>query len=78
MNIINRIQDIFRDIFDDESLEINESTNAEDIEEWDSLIHITILQTVQDEFGIEFSIDEITEMKNVGDMIKAINQKSLV
>lgn len=78
MNIINRIQDIFRDIFDDESLEINESTNAEDIEEWDSLIHITILQTVQDEFGIEFSIDEITEMKNVGDMIKAINQKTLV
>lgn len=78
MNIINRIQDIFRDIFDDESLEINESTNAEDIEEWDSLIHITILQTVQDEFGLEFSIDEITEMKNVGDMIKAINQKTLV
>lgn len=75
MEIMNKMQEIFRDVFDDESLVITEATNAEDIDEWDSLTHITILQSVQDEFGVEFSITEIDNMKNVGDMIKAIKQK---
>ena len=75
MEIMNKMQEIFRDVFDDESLVITEATNAEDIDEWDSLTHITILQSVQDEFGVEFSITEIDNMKNVGDMINAIKQK---
>ena len=70
-----KLQSIFRDIFDKEDLSINQATSADDIAEWDSLAHITLLQSIQDEFDVDFTIDEITEMKNVGDMIDLIRRK---
>ena len=73
--LLSRVQDIFRDVFGIENLEIAETTNASDIEDWDSLMHISILAAVQDEFGVVFNMDEITNMKNVGDIITAIGEK---
>lgn len=70
-----KMQSIFRDIFDKEDLSINRATSADDIAEWDSLAHVTLLQAIQDEFEVDFTIDEITEMKNVGDMIDLIRRK---
>ena len=74
--VIGKIQDVFRDVFVDESLVINRGTNANDIEGWDSLNHIVILESVQDEFSVCFEMDEIIEMRNVGDMIDAIIEKT--
>ena len=76
MNIINRIQDIFRDIFDDESLEINESTNAEDIEEWDELSHIDIITAVEDEFSMRFRTREVSGVKNAGEISEIIMERA--
>ena len=73
--ILNKIKEIFTDVFAGENISLNENTNANDIEGWDSLTHITILEAVQDEYGITFGLDEIIEMKNVGDMIEAIIRK---
>lgn len=73
--ILKKLELIFRDIFGKDTLEINMSTNANDIEEWDSLTHISILASVQDDFGVSFDMDEIIEMKNVGDMVEAIKVK---
>lgn len=73
--ILKKLQEIFMDVFADESISLNEHTNANDIEGWDSLTHITILEAVQDEYGITFALDEIIEMQNVGDMIDAITRK---
>lgn len=74
-NLIEKLEVIFRDVFDDDSICLTESTNAKDIEEWDSLTHISILASVQDEIGVSFDMDEIIAMKNVGDMMKAIEGK---
>lgn len=74
-NLIKKMEVIFRDVFDDDSICLTESTNAKDIEEWDSLTHISILASVQDEIGVSFDMDEIIAMKNVGDMMKAIEGK---
>jgi acyl carrier protein len=71
-NILEKLTEIFRDIFGDESLVITETTNADDIEGWDSLTHITIIEAVQNEYGVAFDLDEVIEMKNVGDMVEAI------
>jgi acyl carrier protein len=70
-----RLEEIFRDVFGDDSITICKDTNAQDIEEWDSLAHISILAAVQDEFGVSFDMDEIIAMKNVGDMLEAIGRK---
>ncbi len=73
--IMEKLQEIFADVFGDEELCINEETNADDIVAWDSLTNISILAAVQDEFSVSFEIDEIVAMKNVGEMIKAIMEK---
>lgn len=71
----NKLQEIFADVFDNEEIEITEETNADDIETWDSLTHISILASVQDEFNVSFDMDEIVAMKKVGDMLDAIMAK---
>ena len=73
--IMEKLQGIFADVFGDENLKITEETSAEDIDAWDSLNNINILAAIQDEFGVIFEIDEIVEMKNVGEIITAIMKK---
>lgn len=73
--LLKKLQTIFADVFDDDDIQIDESTNAESIEEWDSLTNINILAAIQDEFSVSFDIDEIVSMKNVGEMIDAILRK---
>ena len=48
--IIERLNDVFRDVFDDDTLEVDENTTADDIEDWDSIEHITLIGAVEDEF----------------------------
>jgi acyl carrier protein len=74
-NILEKLTEIFKDVFGDESLAITETTNADDIEGWDSLTHITIIEAVQGEYNIAFDLDEVIEMKNVGDMVDNIEKK---
>ena len=70
--ILNAVQDIFRDNFDDDTLEITRSTCADDIEDWDSLEHITLISAVEREFRMKFKMGEISSMKNVGEMASII------
>ena len=70
--IYERLNDIFRDVFDDESLSVTPATTAADIEDWDSLSHITLMAAVEDEFRMKFSMKEVVEMKNVGEMVTII------
>ena len=74
MTILEKIQPIFRDIFDDESLTVTEETVAADVEDWDSFAQMQIVMSIEEMFGIKFSTDEVTEFKDVGDMIRAIER----
>ncbi len=74
MTVLERIQPIFRDIFDDEKLTVTETTVAADIEDWDSFAQMQIIMGIESMFGIKFSTDEVTEFKNVGDVITAIEK----
>ena len=66
--IYERLNDIFRDVFDDDSLSVTPATTAADIEDWDSLSHITLVSAVEDEFRMKFSMKEVVGMQNVGEM----------
>ncbi|MCM1081998.1 MAG: acyl carrier protein [Clostridium sp.] len=75
MSVKERLQEIFRSIFDDESLEIFEEMTSEDIEEWDSLTHMNLILDIEKEFGIKFTTKEITKAKNVGEFLAIIEGK---
>ena len=73
--ILRKVQEIFVDVFGDENILIKEETDANDIDGWDSFMHITLLEVIQDEFGVKFEFDEIIDMKNVSDIIEAVYNK---
>lgn len=66
--IYERLNEIFRDVFDDDSITVTATTTANDIEDWDSLSHITLVSAVEDEFRMKFSMKEVVGMQNVGEM----------
>ena len=70
-----RLNSVFQDVFDDESIEVTDTTTADDIEDWDSLEHINLVAAVEKEFKIKFSMGQIVSMKNVGEMINIILEK---
>lgn len=73
--VLKRINDILKDIFDDETLVISMETTAKDIDEWDSLNHITIISTIENEFNVDFTMEEVVNFKNVGDIVDKIVEK---
>ena len=75
MDTLKKIEAILRDIFDDETLQISESTNANDIEDWDSIAQIRIASEVESAFSVKLSFAELQGMKNVGDMVRLIEEK---
>lgn len=74
--VYERLNEVFRNVFDDEEIVVNENTTSNDIEDWDSLEHINLIVAVENEFGIKFDMSEVTSMKNVGEMVEIINKKT--
>ena len=70
--IYARLNKVFRDVFDDDSITVNPKTTAKDIEDWDSLEHITLISAVEKEFKMKFKMGEIASMKNVGEMANIV------
>lgn len=70
-----KVTEIFRDVFDDEELVIVDETNSDDIEDWDSLEHITLIVAMEKEFNMKFDIKEVNKLKNVGEMVDLILSK---
>ena len=73
--ILEKLNEVFHDVFDNNDIVVTEQTNANDIEEWYSLIHITLISAVEDEFDVSFDMKTVVSMKNVGDMIDAIEEQ---
>lgn len=70
--INEKLNEIFSEVFDDESIKVNDNTTVDDIEDWDSLAHLTLVSSVEEAFSIEFNLDEISKFKNVGEMMTSI------
>ncbi len=73
--VMQKLQEIFREVFDDDTIEINENTTANDINEWDSLEHITLIGAVEKSFKMRFKMKEVSSMKNVGEMAEIILER---
>lgn len=73
--VTEKVSDIFKEVFDDESLVISDHTAADDIEDWDSLMHISLITAIENEFNIKFRLKEVTSLQNVGETIDLIMEK---
>lgn len=67
-NILEELQPLFRDILDQPNLRITRESNSSNVEGWDSLAHINLVTAIEQEYNVKFSIDELLELKNVGEM----------
>ncbi len=74
--IYEALNGIFREVFDDDSIELTPETSASDIPEWDSFNHINILIAGEIKFGIKFNASEVEQLKNVRDFVQLIQGKS--
>lgn len=70
--VFKNLNEIFREVFDDEKIEVNDATTSKDVDNWDSLEHINLVVAVEKKFGIKFTMGEVTTMKNVGEMADII------
>jgi len=73
--VFNGVQDIFRDIFDEDDMVIEDKTSSDDIEDWDSLNHINLVSAIEKEFEIRFALGELMALKDVGAMIDLMIEK---
>ena len=71
----DRLNAIFKDIFDTENINLTPETTAQDIEGWDSLANINIIFSIEEEFGIKFDMGKVSELKSVGEMVQYIEGK---
>jgi acyl carrier protein len=75
LQMLEEIKGIFKDVLDVEEIEIKETTSSKDIDEWDSLTHIQLIVAIEKHFNLKFSSSEISNWKNVGEMIGSIEKK---
>ncbi|OUR98837.1 acyl carrier protein [Halobacteriovorax marinus] len=75
--VMDELQELFRDIFDDEDLILSEGTNSNEVEEWDSLNHINLVIAIERKFNIKFALGEIQSLKDVGEMVDMMIAKHL-
>ena len=71
-SILDRLTEVFQDVFDDEDLTITTDTNVKELDGWDSLTHITLMAAIQDEFDVKYSIEQITELTTVSDILATL------
>ena len=69
--VYSRLKEVFQDVFDRE-VALTDVTTAADVSGWDSLNHITLIGTIEDEFDIKFPMKDVVHMKNVGELVDKI------
>ena len=67
-----KLTEVFRDIFDDPTLEITDTTTADDIDDWESITHINLIAAVEKAFKVSFNTKDVKALANVGDFISLI------
>jgi acyl carrier protein len=76
MSTYKQLEEVFREVFDDDEIQLTTETTADDIEGWDSLSHVNLIIAVEMKFDIEFSQSEIRSFSNVSEMAKCIENKT--
>ncbi|GHD52859.1 acyl carrier protein [Thalassobaculum fulvum] len=74
--VMARLTEVFRDVFDDDELTVFPAMTAKDVDEWDSLMHITLVLAVEKEFAVKLNAAEVGKLENVGQMVELLARKA--
>ena len=74
---IERLTNVFQRVFESSDLSVDRDTTAADIVEWDSLMHVTLMVNVEQEFGVRFSSSEVARLKNVGELLDLVESRQV-
>lgn len=69
------LNEIFRQVLDNNSITLTPTMTAEDVDGWDSMNHIFIVVEIEKRFGIKFQAAEMEELKNVGELAALVREK---
>lgn len=70
--VFEKLAEICRDVFDDASLTITESMTSDDVNGWDSLSHLALINELEETYEVAFTLDEVTKCKNLGELLTAL------
>ena len=73
--IVEKLAEVFREVFGDNNIVIADEMTANDVENWDSLTHMLMITKVEEEFGVKFKLKELNRLKKVGDLISIVESK---
>jgi len=73
--ILEKLQDVFRDVFEDDELTIHRASSADDVEGWDSLMHVSLMINVERAFKAKFSTTQVASLKNVGELVDLLESR---
>jgi len=76
MTTLEKLNEVLREVFADPELRVVESTTAADVDGWDSLSHVNVILAVEMRFGIAFSPRQLLTFRNVGDLVRSIDEKT--
>jgi acyl carrier protein len=74
-DILEKLQPIFQDVFDNPKLRVDRASSARDVDGWDSLTHVNLILAIEQDFSIRFALGELEDLKNVGDMLDLMERK---
>ena len=74
-DVLDRLTEVFRVTFGDETIVLDPAMTADDVEAWDSVTHITLIYAIEDEFGIKFSTRDLEGLACVGDLIDVVTRR---
>ena len=75
-DVMNKLATIMQELFENSSLVVTEETSGDDVDEWDSLTHISLIDSIEKEFKVKFGLGELMKLKNVGQMADLIIKKT--
>jgi acyl carrier protein len=75
LEILEQLTEVFQMVFEDDEIEIDRDTTANDIDGWDSMSHMTLLMAIEEDFEIEFEEWEVSDLSDVGELIDLITEK---
>jgi acyl carrier protein len=73
--VLEQLTDVFRDVFNDETLVLTSEMTAVDVPEWDSFNHINLVVATEVRFGVKFKTAELEKLKNVGEYVELLAEK---
>ena len=76
MTVHQRLEDVFRAVFNDDTIVLTDATTAAEVPGWDSVEHINLMFSLEDEFGVQFMGNELAEFENIGALKRFLEQRS--